>query len=423
MNCIPCPNGASNWWKYMLMAFLPLTLFSFTILFFKVNITSSNLLGFVFYSQIVSLPQLLRILINVQILKDRPLGLKAIRYIGVLYGFWNLDFFRLIYPEVCLGTNSLQTIVLDLIVGIYPLLLMVLTYLVISLYDNNFTPLIFICKPFCAALKKISEKWEIRTSIIDSFATFILLSSMKILCVAYDLFAPVYVYQLNSAGVTSRTIRLFYDPSLPYFGRKHLPYAIIGALALLIFVLFPTLLLIVYPFRWFQRLLNLFPGRWYILHTFMDSLQGCYKDGMEPGTRDCRWLASMFFVLRSAAMVISIFNENTVFFPICSMLLVVTAVLLILVQPFKRDVSYLSNVATIFLLLLATWFALITSIVTAMTKGKGLVTPLLLLSLAIGTQPLVYMSVLILHWMYRHKKFGIQIFQTIAAWKRGYDRL
>jgi hypothetical protein len=421
MNCIPCPNGASNWWKYMLMAFLPLTVFSFAILFFKINITSSNLLGFVFYSQSVSTPQMLRVFI--QILKDRPLDLIAIRYIGVFYGFWSLDFFRLIYPEICLGTSSLQTIILDLIVGIYPLLLMVLTYLVISLYDNNFTPLIFICKPFCAALKKISEKWEIRTSIIDSFATFILLSSMKILCVAYDLFAPVYVYQLNSAGVTSRTIRLLYDPTLPYFGPEHFPYAIIGALALLLFVLLPTLLLIVYPFQWFQKLLNLFPGRWYILHTFMDSLQGCYKDGIEPDTRDCRWFASMFFIVRSIATVFGIFNDNTVFFPVCCMLSVVAALLLILVQPFKENVSYLSSVTTVFLLLLATWFALTTGIGIANTQGKGFIGPLLLCSAAVETLPLIYISVLFMYWVYSHKKFGIQMLQRIAAWKRGYGRL
>jgi hypothetical protein len=421
MKCIPCPNGASNWWKYMLMAFLPLTVFSFAILFFKINITSSNLLGFVFYSQAASTPQLLRVYIIM--LKDRPLALKALRCVGVLYGFWNLDFFRLFYPNVCLGTTPFQTLVLDLIVGIYPLLLMVLIYLAISMYSNNFWPLILICKPFRAALKKIGENWEIRTSIIDSFATFILLSSMKILIVAYDLFAPVYVYQLNPSGKISATVRLFYDPSLSYFGPEHLPYAIIGVLMLLLFVMFPTLLMIVYPFRWFQKLLNLFPGRWYILHTFMDSFQGCYKNGTEPGARDCRWFASVFFVLRSTAMIVAMFTENTMFFPISCMLLVMVAMILILVQPFKENVSYLSNVTTVFLLFLAMWFALMARNSIANTLGKGYDTPHLLLAAAIGTLPLVYISVLTLHWVYSHKKFGIQIFQTIAGWKRGYDRL
>jgi hypothetical protein len=421
MNCIPCPNGASNWWKYMLMAFLPLTLFSSAILFFKINITSSNLLGFVFYSQAVSTPQLLRTFIL--IVKDRPLALKALRCIGVLYGFWNLDFFRLVYPEVCLGLNSLQTIVLDLVVGVYPLFLMALTYLTISLYDKNFWPLKVVCRPFRAALRVIGENWVIKTSLIDSFATFLLLSNVKILSVAYDLLAPVYVYQLNSAGVTSRAIRLFYDPSLSYFGPEHKPYAIVGALMLLLFVLLPTLLMIVYPIRWFQKFLNLFPGRWYILHTFMDSFQGCYKDGTEPGTRDCRWFASVFFVLRSAAIMVAIVTKNTSFFPLSCVLFVMVAVVLTSVQPFKENVDYLTNITTMFLLLLALWYVAMAGIGISFTKRKEFVIPLLLFAFAIGTLPLVYISVLIFHWVCSHKKFGIQIFRSIAASKRGYDRL
>ena len=62
------------------------------------------------------------------------------------------------------------------------------------------------------------------------------------------------------------------------------------------FVLTPGILLLLYPLRLFERFLNLFPIPWHILHTFVDSYQGCYKDGTEPGTRDCRGFASLFFV-------------------------------------------------------------------------------------------------------------------------------
>ena len=48
MNCVECPNGKSNWWKFVLAAFLPLTIFYFIVVLFKINITSSHLQGFVF---------------------------------------------------------------------------------------------------------------------------------------------------------------------------------------------------------------------------------------------------------------------------------------------------------------------------------------------------------------------------------------
>ena len=49
MNCVECPDGKSNWWKFLLAAFLPLTVFYFIIFLLKINITSSYLLVFVFH--------------------------------------------------------------------------------------------------------------------------------------------------------------------------------------------------------------------------------------------------------------------------------------------------------------------------------------------------------------------------------------
>ena len=56
MKCVQCPNGKSNWWKFVLAAFLPLTIFYIVILFFKVNVASSSFQGFLFFCQTISLP-------------------------------------------------------------------------------------------------------------------------------------------------------------------------------------------------------------------------------------------------------------------------------------------------------------------------------------------------------------------------------
>ena len=47
MDCVECLKSKSNWLKYAVAAYLPLTIFCFIILFFNVNITSSVLYGFV----------------------------------------------------------------------------------------------------------------------------------------------------------------------------------------------------------------------------------------------------------------------------------------------------------------------------------------------------------------------------------------
>ena len=56
LTCVECPDGKSNWWKYLLAEFFPLTVFCFIALLFKINISSSYLLGFVYYCQFMSVP-------------------------------------------------------------------------------------------------------------------------------------------------------------------------------------------------------------------------------------------------------------------------------------------------------------------------------------------------------------------------------
>jgi hypothetical protein len=56
VNCIQCPKMKVNWLKYILVAYLPLTIFYVTVLVFKINVATSSLYPFVIYAQAVSLP-------------------------------------------------------------------------------------------------------------------------------------------------------------------------------------------------------------------------------------------------------------------------------------------------------------------------------------------------------------------------------
>ena len=255
MTCVPCPNGKSiaNWWKFMLAAFLPLTVFYFVALFFKINITSSPLFGFVYVIQALSHPEL--VTISFVAFQSKPSFLLGFRIMAALCGIWNLDFFRSTY-EICVGTDTLQTMALELAIGVYPLLLMMLSHL---LYDRNIRLFVFILKPFQIISNCFRTNWDIKTSTIDVFATFFLLSNVKFLSISYDLLTPVKVYQLNSTGSLTHSWRLYYDANLMYFGKEHLPYAILAIASFLFFVLFPIVLLAFYGSRNFS-ISSLFAG-------------------------------------------------------------------------------------------------------------------------------------------------------------------
>ena len=416
MKCVECPNGKTNWWKFMLVAFLSLTIFYIFILFFKVNVVSSRFQGFLFYSQIISWPAMVRVLFLITY-ENRKVGHTAVHYLATFYGIWNLDFFRSMNFGICLGTDTLQTLVLDLIIGAYPLLLMVVSYVLIELYNRNFRPLVIVWKPFRMLFGLFWENWDLRTSLIDVFVTAFLLTNVKFQSVSFDLLTPIIVYQRNTTGNWTHSIRLYYDATVPYFGSRHLPYAIIALIMVMLFAILPVLLLVLYPFRCFQKLLNQFPFRWYILHTFVEAFYGSYKDGTQPGTCDCRWFASLFILLRASIMLVGAVSKDSIFISYTTMVLAVVALLFIVVQPFKRSAGHLTTINALFLLLLALWYACL------LGNTRSLPSPYYFIAVVCGILPLLYISAIVLHWMCCEKRFGTDVITKLHAWRSGYIRL
>ena len=421
MTCVKCPHGRANWWKFVLYAFLPLTIFYFIVVLFKINANSSHLQGFIYYSQVISMPPVARLTIIG--LRHHPNYLIACKYVGSLYGIWNLDFIRPFDLGICLGTDTLETLSLDIVVAIYPLLLMVLSYVLIDLYDRNFRLLVILWKPFLKVFSLFRRNWEIRNSVIDAYATFFLLSNVKFLSASFDLLVPVKVYQLSSSKGFHHSWRLYYDATVPYFGETHLPYAILAIVMLLVFVMAPVVLLLLYPFQWFQKLLNIFPFRWYILHTFMDSFYGCYKNGTEPGTRDCRWFASLFFIVRFVLCLVSLFTLSAMYYIIGSMCLVLFAILMINIHPFKTDFNHYTDINVIFILLLASWSATVTGIDIASVEKHDMTWIFYVLTTIFGFLPLLYVSAIVLYWIFKHRKFGFELIKRMHALRQGFSYL
>ena len=80
--------------------------------------------------------------------------------------------------------------------------------------------------------------------------------------------------------------------------------AAIAGCVLVIFIICPTILLILYPTRLFRRCVSCCGfRRWHALHMFVESFQGQYKDGTN-GTRDFRMVSASFLILRILIVVL-----------------------------------------------------------------------------------------------------------------------
>ena len=166
---------------------------------------------------------------------------------------------------------------------------------------------------------------------------------------SFKLLVFTEVEELRSGSI----IRVLYmEPSVEYFSRKHLPYVVIAVATLFIFIATPMLLLIIYPCRCFQKLLSFFHINWQCLHTFVDSFQGCFKDGTEKGTYDLRWMSTYGLFVRIALLVIFAIDKTANYNVYASIVLLCMVIILVNVEPYKKSMAHLSISDSTFLMLL-----------------------------------------------------------------------
>ena len=79
---------------------------------------------------------------------------------------------------------------------------------------------------------------DIQSSIIKAFATFLLLSYVKLLNSTVDILLPVRTYDMHDKVVGWY---VYYNASYKYFSKEHLPYAITAITIFLLFILSPLI--------------------------------------------------------------------------------------------------------------------------------------------------------------------------------------
>jgi len=165
MKCVRCSVGF-GWVKYILAAFLPLTVFFILVLSCRLSATSPQLSTFVLLSQFISLAANVRIALTV--LESSPIAEISARVILSIYGIWNLDFFRTLIPHICVSVSidTLQALALDYAIAFYPLILLVLTYVLTQVNTfNNISSL--LCADHCTGVLNILEtSWMSRRPLL-----------------------------------------------------------------------------------------------------------------------------------------------------------------------------------------------------------------------------------------------------------------
>ena len=406
-HCIHCPE--TSWIKYFAVAFVPLTGFYFLILIFSVSTPSPKLKSFCFCAQFIGSSPNVRIFL--QSLYNYPTVSLLAKVIFTMYGFWNLDFFRTLLPPNCLQLSTLQILTLDYIIAVYPLLLIALTSLLITLYDRDYPLIIKLWKPFQRFFILFKRQWNLNTCIIGAFATFTLLSYDKLLSVSFDLLIFTKTYNMKGEMVG---VYLYYDSSVEYMGKEHLPFACMALIILSITLLFPLTLLIFYPMMWFQRFLNCCHLNSEKLRVFIECFQGYYQNRAEEG-REYRYMAALFFVSRPLLFIIVAATLSSLSYVLCFLIFTLFGTIFFICQPYKKRFSVYNKVEGSMLLLLALINGGVTLInLSNIMNDHQFTTVAIGIIIVTSIFPLVYISVLTLHWFYFRRLIIIQIFRKVV---------
>ena len=318
---------------------------------------------------------------------------KALSTIVVFpYSIWSLDFSPISGPNFCLSQtiSVLHILALQYISAVYPLVLSMVAFIIIELHARNFRPVVCLWRPLCLLLVRFRRTWQPKTSIMDAFAAFILLSYTKFVRVSLSLLKPSHIYN-DSGNIVDKVLR--YDPSIHYFGRAHLPYAILAIFVLLTFGAIPPILLLLYPFRRFQRCLN----RYRLLQSpalqmFIDTFQGCYKNGKE------RCFAGLYFVFR--IVIFTIYTSAKSDLPLFSTYLVFAyigmLVLFVIFQPYKQKFFNCLDVLMITLLVLIN--SLMLYVYTRLISHRSFPHSSLICSYTLMFLPLLYTVGYVIYW-------------------------
>ena len=405
IECVNCSGAGVVQMSFTFVVFVifPETLFYLFVLLFQFNANSPSLHGFVLVAQLVSQTYSTKtLLINASF--SNELESDAALTLETLYSIWNLNFFRAFNPDICFEISTLSALSLEYVAAFCPIFLIAITYIAVEMHSRGFRPILLIWRPFQHCSMYFRRKWNMKSSLINVFATFLLLSYNRLLDISFSLLMYTNAYNPRGEAVGKY---LYYDSSKEFFGKEHRPFGILAMFVLITFNIVPFLLLLLYPMKWFQKSLNFFKLNHFVLHTFVDLFIGCYKDGTEPGTRDCRYFAAFFFLLRFVNYVVLCFYDifTLIWFLI---IFVCLSIVFISAQPYRSMFSYYNTTTMVFLMIIiiacGCCFGYNYSLMARQESVNNLLTFIFLLF----TLPHVFIACLVLKWMYARvpwKKF------------------
>ena len=360
-HCVHC--SAVNILYYCLLQYLPATIVFLLVLIIQIDVTSAPMAHYVlFCNALVVYFRMASFSFLTTFGLHGTTNRFILRAFLMLSSIWSFDPLFPVSPPLCLSPHiqDIDRPYIEMLATMYPFALLVLAYIGIELYSRDVRLVVLLWRPLHRRLIRCRRSWNPNASLVQAFATVFYISYAKLIFLVFVPFNGIYF--ANEHGTIRNVFVTYVDPTIPFAHPKHI-YLMVFSLCILAFIVMPPIVvLMAYPTRLFRKLQNhLSPRLNLAIDTFVNTYQGCYKDGTN-GTRDCRSWSGGFLAVYVLILIVGVGANGLVEInnrqPVMEMqtiiiLMVTLSVAFAVLRPYKSNIANITGLTLSALLAVA----------------------------------------------------------------------
>ena len=369
MSCVPCNSSTvfKGWALLIALEFIPITVMVAVIAVLNVNLNQGSLSGYIFLCQMITIPfpsvgypsWLVSATHEIEIY-DNQASLLSLLPLSI----WNIGF--IYYPSyffignpqylsnplsICISqsTTPLSYLLFWYVISFYPLVLALLIYCVIVMYDKGYRCVVCVVRPIHRLLARFWRLFGIQPSLSHTVASLYTLCFTQLAATSLKILHPTVLY--TDTESYNHSVRFFYDGSQSYFSGVH---GFAGTVAILVLVglCITVAYLLLHPFKLFQKCFGKLKFKKDLIISVTDVFNAPFKDGTSENSWDYRYFAGMHFAIQLVVMtfyyvplqymqVTGSLKVTVCSFYICS---------IFIFRPYKRNIHNFSEVLLFVLL-------------------------------------------------------------------------
>ena len=144
------------------------------------------------------------------------------------------------------------------------------------------------------------------------------------------------------------------------------------------------------------------------------AFQGCYKDGTESGTVDCRWFAQLGLFIKLTLFVIYVLTLTSMFFIYAILACVLWLMLLVNVNPYKKSVSTYQQIDSVFIVFISLYYISSLGINIGSMEQHEYLPVINVIALFSPFATMLYVLYIVLHWICSQRRCGRELFNSLT---------